>query len=78
MRALKLVAGVRVKTGKVMSPFGTEVVGFKVSIGGITDPAQIKRTYEDIDRIFKSNNKDFKVYEEKSKDGKFKSFTVTT
>ena len=49
-----------------------------MSIGGITDSAEIKRTYEDIDRIFKSNPGNFKVTEEKDEHGKFKRFVVET
>ena len=48
-----------------------------MTIGGITDPGEIERTYEDIDKIFKSNPEKFKVHEERE-NGKFKSFTVST
>lgn len=61
-----------------MSPFGTEIVGFKVTIGGITDPATIQRTYEDIEKIFKSNQANFKIHEEKTPEGKFKSYSIST
>lgn len=50
----------------------------KITIGGVVDPASIKRTYDDIDKIFKSNPDTYKVKEERDAEGKFKSFTVTT
>jgi len=49
-----------------------------VTIGGVTDPETIKRSYEDIEAIFKSNELKFKTYEEKTPDGKFKSYIVET
>ena len=42
------------------------------------DPSQIKRTYDDIDSIFKSNPGGFTVKEERTPDGKFKAFHVAT
>jgi len=42
------------------------------------DPSTVKQTYEDIDNIIKSNPDKFKVHEEHTVNGKFKSFTVTT
>lgn len=50
----------------------------KVTIGGIVDPSTIKRTYEDIDKIVKSNPDSFKVKEERDSSGHFKSFIVST
>lgn len=64
--------------GKLTTPFGTEFVGFIITVGGITDPATIQRTYEDIDKIFKSNPETFKTHEEKDANGKFKSYSVST
>jgi len=49
-----------------------------VTIGGISDPALVERTYKDIDAIFKSNPDNYKVHEERYPDGKFKQFTVET
>ena len=49
-----------------------------ITIGGITDPALIERTYEDIDKIFKSQPEKFKVKEFRDSEGKFKSMIVET
>ena len=49
-----------------------------MTIGGVTDPALIERTYEDIDKIFKANPGAYKVKEERTPEGKFKSFIVET
>ena len=59
-----------------MTPDGTPYRGFKVTIGGIQDPAEIKRSYEDIERILKGNNHPYREYETKTDQGTFKSFVV--
>lgn len=59
-----------------MSPFGTEFVGFKVTIGGVTDPASIQRTYDDIEKILR--REPYKIHEEKTSNGTFRSYTVET
>ena len=69
---------VQFQKGKLTTPFGTEFVGFIITIGGITDPASIQRTYEDIDAIFKAHPEEYKVYEEKDSLGHFKSYAVST
>jgi hypothetical protein len=66
------------KKGKLTTPFGTEFVGFIITVGGVTDPAEIHRTYEDIDKIFKSNPETFKTHEERDEKGRFKSYSVST
>lgn len=38
----------------------------------------IERTYEDIDKIIKSNPESFYTKEERDKEGKFKSYYVST
>ena len=53
-------------------------MGFKVTIGSVSDPALVKRTYDDIDAIFKSNPGDYKVEEERDSNGHFKSYIVST
>ena len=68
----------RVETGDLTTPGGTPYRGFKVSIGGIQDPAQIKRTYDDIEKIIGGNNLPFKTYEEKTSTGTFLSYRVET
>lgn len=68
----------QVATGNLYTPDGTPYVGFKVTIGGVTDPASIERTYEDIERILHSNQQPYKVFEEKTEYGTFKSYTVET
>lgn len=64
--------------GKVITPFGTEVNGFEVTIGGGKDSSEIERRYDDIQKIFKSNPSDYKVHEERSDSGTFKKFIVET
>ena len=73
-----MVANTRIQTGKLISPFGTSYVGFMVTIGGVVDPAMIERTYEDIDRIIKSNPEAFHMKEERDKEGKFIAYHVST
>ena len=70
--------GVRIETGDLISPDGTPYRGFKVTIGGIQDPSQIKRTYDDIEAIFKSHEVNFKTHEERDVEGHFKSYSVET
>lgn len=72
------MAGVRIKRGRLVSPGGEEYLGFSVTLGGITDPASIERSYKDIDRIFKANPGSYSVKEERDAEGKFKSFIVET
>jgi len=60
------------------TPFGTPYVGFKVTIGGVLEDWQVTRTYDDIAKIVKSDPSTFKVVEERTPDGKFKSFSVST
>ena len=38
----------------------------------------MKRTYDDIEAIFKSNHETYKSYEESNPDGSFKSYLVET
>ena len=64
--------------GKLTTPNGTDFGGFIITIGGITDPALIQQTYEDIDAIFKARPEKYKVHEERDADGKFLSYVVST
>ena len=66
------------KKGKLTTPDGTDFVGFIISVGGVTDPAEIQRTYEDIEKIFKSQPDKFITHEERDKDGHFLSYSVST
>ena len=68
----------RFQKGKLTTPDGADFVGFIITVGGITDPASIQRTYEDIDKIFKSNPESFNTHEVKDENGKFKSYVVET
>lgn len=72
------MAGIRIYTGELRTPDGTPYKGFKVTIGGITDPETIKRSYEDIEKILKGSRLKYKEHEEKTPDGKFKSYSVST
>ena len=49
-----------------------------ITIGGVTDPDSVERTYEDIDKIFKSNPEKFKTQEVRDEAGRFKSYIVET
>lgn len=73
---VETIENTQLETGRLTSPFGTEFVGVRITIGEVTDPATIKRTYEDIDEIFKSNPDSFTVKEERDEKGRFKSFVV--
>lgn len=64
--------------GKLTTPDGTDFVGFIITVGGITDPAMIQQTYEDIDAIFKANPEKFVIHEERDEVGHFKSYSVST
>ena len=66
------------KEGHLTTPGGVDFVGFIITVGGITDPAEIQRTYEDIDAIFKSRPDTFKTHEERDEFGHFKSYSVST
>lgn len=44
----------------------------------MTDQNFVNRNYDDITAIFKAKPETYKVFEEKTPDGKFKSFTVST
>ena len=75
---LRLVANVRIETGKLTSPNGEDFTGFIITIGEITNPASIQRSYEDINKIFKANPGNYKVSEHRDSEGHFKSFSVET
>jgi virulence-associated protein VapD len=45
-----------------------------VTIGGIQDPSEIQRTYDDIRNILKNHT--FKEYGETHADGTFKKFVI--
>lgn len=47
-----------------------------MTIGGITDPSQIQRTYDDIEAIFHKNQIEFHTHEERTNAGTFKSYSV--
>jgi hypothetical protein len=70
-----MVAGAKVEVGNLTTPGGKEYRGFKVTIGGHSDP---ERTYEDIRKILRKNAGELRAREEKTDGGKFKSFTVET
>lgn len=50
-------------------------MGFSISIGKVKDPSMIERTYEDINKIMKSQPETFKVREERE-NGHFKRMIV--
>lgn len=61
-----------------MSPSGVEFNGVEISLGGITDPASIVRTYDDIERILHQNKTPYKITETKTDAGTFKSYLVSS
>ena len=61
-----------------MTPSGEEFTGISVTIGGVTDPSEVKRTYDDIEAIFKSNEQTFKTHETDDAMGHFRTYTVST
>lgn len=75
---LRFVAGIKIETGDLHTPDGTPYHGFKVSIGGITDPAAVLRTYDDIEKILHQNKVPYIEHEEHTPEGKFKSYSITT
>ena len=68
----------RVEKGNLVTPSGTPYSGFKVTVGGITDPASVQRTYSDIEAILSQYKTEYKTHEEHKPDGTFKSYTVET
>ena len=75
---VKLVNGIKITQGRLLSPEGIEYRGFEVHIGGISDPGEIKRSYEDIERILHQNQVPYKIIETKTDGGTFKSYSVST
>jgi hypothetical protein len=74
-----LVSRVKIERGKLISPLGTEYIGFRVSVGGIApNPADQVRNYDDIEAILNQNKVEYKVHETKTTTGTFKSYTVET
>lgn len=59
-------------------PSGEEYFGIKVSIGKITDPSSVRRTYEDIEAILGRNKVDYKTHEVRTDAGLFRSYTIST
>lgn len=57
---------------------GTEIQGFQVSIGGIFDPSEVKRRYDDIEEILGKNKVNYKTHEERNDNGTFRLYTVQT
>ena len=51
-------------------------MGVQISIGGISNPADVQRTYEDIERILHSNKQPYKEVETRTEQGTFKSFVI--
>ena len=66
------------KQGRLISPSGVEYTGFSITLGGITDPVSIERSYEDIEKILHQNKVEYKIHEEHKPDGTFKSYMVQT
>ena len=73
---LRLVAGARIETGNLTTPDGTPYRGFKVSIGGVSDPSSVERTYADIEKILGRDKVSFKTHEETTPSGTFKSYSI--
>ena len=50
----------------------------RITVGGIANPALIKRTYDDIEQILRSNQILYKETETHTEAGTFKSFSIET
>lgn len=74
--ALRVVRGIRIEVGRILTPSGEVIKGFKVSIGGQQEEPE--RSYDDIESIFKSNEASYKTFEEHTPQGTFKSYVVIT
>lgn len=75
---VETIPHIRYESGQIITPFGSDIIGIRITVGGILDQATVKRTYDDIEAIFKSNNESFKTFEEKTENGTFKSYVVST
>lgn len=75
---VETIPNIKYESGNITTPFGEEITGIKITIGKILDPSMVKRTYDDIEDIFKSHEESFKTFEEKTEHGTFKSYIVST
>lgn len=66
------------RQGRILSPSGIEFNGVEITIGGISDPGAIKRTYDDIEKILRGNKQSYKEVETKTEAGTFKSYVIET
>jgi len=49
-----------------------------VSLGGAIDPSEVERKYDDIEAIMGKNKVPFKIHEESTPQGTFRSYSVST
>ena len=75
---LKLLSSVKVETGNLTTPDGTPYNGFKVTVGGIQDPGEIQRRYDDIEHILHQNQVAYKINETHDQQGHFRSYSMET
>lgn len=75
---LSLVANTRVSYGKNYTPSGEEYFGVKVTIGGVLDPSEVKRSYDDIEAILHENKVSYKEHLDLTDKGTFKSYSIKT
>ena len=78
LMALRVVRDIRIETGRILTPHGEEINGFKVYLSKATDPATITRSYADIEHILKANEASYRTSEEHTPEGTFKSYIVQT
>jgi hypothetical protein len=69
---------VRIETGSLYTPSGEQYNGFKITVGGIIDPCDVKRIYDDIEKILGKHQVPYKIHEEHTASGTFKSYSVET
>ena len=68
---LSLIASVRIKKGRLISPSGTEFTGFEVSFGNAMQPGETVI----VDHVMKEL-KERVVADERDSDGHFKRLTI--
>ena len=78
-RSLKVIAGIRIRTGRLISPLGTEYKGIEVSVGdGYPDPASKEHAEASIKKVLDDRKVEYVIHEERTPSGTFKSFSLST
>jgi hypothetical protein len=72
------LAGLRIESGNLLTPSGEAYFGIKVTTGPWFQASEAVRTYEDVEKILHSNGSQFKIHEERTEAGLFRSYVVET